>query len=184
MQDKILVRTIIEMLGAPQEYIEETLKNYIEKLKKDGLEIESVHYEPAKEEGEMFSAFAELEVNFNKIEDLFGFCFDSMPSSVEIVEPAELKFESNALSGMLNDLQAKLHDVDMIVKSVRAQNKILDQNATNVFNNFIVYIASKEPKSTEEISSVLGVTPQKLQPFINKLIDAGKLKKEGDKYIK
>lgn len=179
-----MVRTIIQMLGAPKEYIETTLKNYIEKLKKDGLQITKEDYAPAEKTGELFGAFVELEVKFDEAADLIDFCFDSMPASVEILEPTELKFESNALAGLLNDMQAKLHEVDMIVKSVRAQNKVLDTNAVVVFNNFIIHVASKEPKTTEEIAAVIGAKPTHLQPFINKLVDAGKLKKEGQKYLK
>ncbi|MEM4263566.1 MAG: hypothetical protein QW666_01560 [Candidatus Woesearchaeota archaeon] len=184
MGDNLLVRTIIQMLGAPKEYIEETLKKYIEKLKKDGLQITKENYAPAEKKGELFGVFVELELKFKSAEELLDFCFDSMPASVEILEPEELHFNSNALTGLLNDMQAKLHEVDMIVKSVRAQNKVLDTNALNVFNNFIIYVASKEPKTTEEISAAIGTKPTHLQPFINKLVDAGKLKKEGDKYIK
>lgn len=179
-----MVRAIIQMLGAPKEYIEQTLKNYIEKLKKDGLQITKEDYVPAEKTGELFGAFVELEIKFDDTAGLLDFCFDSMPASVEILEPEELKFESRVLTGLLNDMQAKLHEIDMIVKSVRAQNKVLDTNAVNVFNHFIIYAASKEPKTTEEIAGVIGVKATHLQPFINKLIDAGKLKKEGDKYIK
>lgn len=184
MGDKLVVRAIIQMLGAPKEYIEETLKNYIEKLKKDGLQIIKEDYVPAEKAGELFGAFVELEVNFDDTAGLLDFCFDSMPASVEILEPEELKFESRILTGLLNDMQAKLHEIDMIVKSVRAQNKVLDTNALVVFNNFIIYVASKEPKTTEEIAAVIGTKPTHLQPFINKMVEAGKLKKEGQKYIK
>jgi hypothetical protein len=184
MGDNLVVRAIIQMLGAPKEYIEQTLKNYIEKLKKDGLQITKEDYVPAEKTGELFGAFVELEIKFDDTAGLLDFCFDSMPASVEILEPEELKFESRVLTGLLNDMQAKLHEIDMIVKSVRAQNKVLDTNAVNVFNHFIIYAASKEPKTTEEIAGVIGVKATHLQPFINKLIDAGKLKKEGDKYIK
>ncbi len=183
MSDKILVRAIIEMLGAPKEYIEQTLKDYVAKLKKDGLEITKEDYTPAEAVKELFSVFVEIEVQFNDASKLLDFCFDSMPSSIEIIEPTELKIETNALTNLLNDLQARLHEADLIVKSVRAQNKVLDVNAINVFHNFIIHAAS-EPKTTEEIAQIIGVKPTHLQPFVNKLVDEGKLKKEGDKYIK
>ena len=129
---KIVARVIIEMLGAPKEYIEKTLTDYIAKLKKDGIKIIKEEVEPAKKQNELFSTFVELDIEFEKLDDLMGFCFDSMPSSVEILEPEELKRTSTDLSNHLNDLQAKLHEVDMVVKTTRAQNAVLDKNAMNV----------------------------------------------------
>jgi inactivated superfamily I helicase len=75
---KITARVIIEMLGAPKEYIEKTLKDYIEKLKKDGIKIIKETIEPAQKQNELFSTFVELDIEFDKMEDLLGFCFDSI----------------------------------------------------------------------------------------------------------
>lgn len=178
---KIKARVIIEMLGAPQEYIETTLKNYLEKLKKDGIKIVKETIEPAQKQNELFSTFAELDIEFEKMEDLLGFCFDSMPSSVEILEPEELQISAADLSGHLNDLQAKLHEIDMVVKTTRAQNAVLDKNAMNVFKNFIKHIC-KEAHTTEEMSKIVGIKPEQLQKFVEILIKEDKLKKEGEKY--
>ncbi|MBW2973234.1 hypothetical protein KY346_02485 [Candidatus Woesearchaeota archaeon] len=180
---KIKARVIIEMLGAPKEYIEQTLTNYLEKLRTDGIKIVNEVKEEAKKQGELFSTFAELDIEFEKIEDLFGFCFDSMPSSVEILEPEELKISAADFSNYLNDLQAKLHEVDMVVKTTRAQNAVLDKNAMNVFKNFIKFIC-KEKHTTEEMSKIVGIESKQLQKFVDILIKENKLKKEGDKYTK
>lgn len=180
---KIVARVIIEMLGAPKEYIETTLKNYIEKLKKDGIKIIKETVEPAQKQNELFSTFVELDIDFDKMEDLLGFCFDSMPSSVEILEPEELQINASDLSGHLNDLQAKLHEVDMVVKTTRAQNKVLDKNAMNVFKNFVKYLC-KEGMTTEEMSKIVGIETRQLQKFVDILVKEGKIKKEGDKYLK
>ncbi len=179
----IVVRVIIEMLGAPKEYIETTLKNYIEKLKKDGIKIIKETVEPAQKQKELFSTFVELDIEFEKIEELLGFCFDSMPSSVEILEPEELKMTAGVLSDYLNDLQAKLHEVDMVVKTTRAQNKVLDKNAMNVFKNFVKYLC-RDGMTTEEMSKIVGIEERQLQKFVDILVNEGKIKKEGDKYFK
>ena len=180
---KIVARVIIEMLGAPKEYIELTLKNYIEKLKKDGIKIIKETVEPAQKQNELFSTFVELDIEIEKMEELFGFCFDSMPSSVEILEPEELQITAGELSDHLNDLQAKLHEVDMVVKTTRAQNKVLDKNAMNVFKNFVKYLC-KEGMTTAEMSKIVGIEERQLQKFVDILVKEDKIKKEGDKYIK
>ena len=178
---KIIARVIIEMLGAPKEYIETTLKNYLEKLKNDGIQIIKEEIEPAQQQKELFSTFAELDIEFNKIEDLLGFCFDSMPSSVEIIEPEELTLSAADLSGHINDLQAKLHEIDMVVKTTRAQNTVLDKNAMNVFKNFVKYVC-REGHTTEEMSKIVGIPADQLQKFVDILLKEDKLQKEGDKY--
>jgi hypothetical protein len=180
---KIIARVIIEMMGAPKEYIEKTLTDYLEKLKKDGIKIKQEIVEKAKEQGELFSTFAELDIEFDKMEDLFGFCFDSMPSSVEILEPEDLQISANDFSNYLNDLQAKLHEVDMVVKTTRAQNAVLDKNAMNVFKNFIKYLC-KDGMTIAEMAKIVGIEEKQLQKFVDILLKEEKIKKEGDKYIK
>jgi len=170
------------MMGAPKEYIEKTLTDYLEKLKKEGVKIKQEVVEKATKQGELFSTFAELDIEFDKIEDLFGFCFDSMPSSVEILEPEELLITASDFSDYLNDLQAKLHEVDMVVKTTRAQNAVLDKNAMNVFKNFIKHL-SKNGMTTEEMSKIVGIEPKNLQKFVDILVKEDKIKKEGDKYL-
>ena len=179
----LLVRAIVEMMGAPKEYIEETLKKYIEKLKKEGLQIQKEHFEEAKKQEQFFSTFVELEIKFEKVKDLLDFCFDSMPSSIEILEPENLTFESIQLSNLLNDLQGKLHEVDMIVKSTRAQKSLLDKNAMAVFQNFILY-ACKEPKTLTELSELCGVKKHEIMGFLKTLVEEKRLVKEDDKYKK
>ena len=61
---------------------------------------------------------------------LFGFCFDFMPSSLEIVKPETLKFDATKMNNLLNDLAARLHYYDMIVKQLRVRNMILEKNAS------------------------------------------------------
>ncbi len=169
------------MLGAPKDYIEETLKNYVAKLKKDGLKITSEHFEEAQQQEQLFSAFVELEITFEKPKELLDFCFDSMPSSIEILAPEQLNFVTNELSHFLNDLQGRLHEADMVVKTVRAQKSVLDKNVTAVFNNFILY-ACKEPKSLTDLSELCGVKKHELLAFLKNLVKDNRLIKEDDTY--
>lgn len=177
---EIHARSILEMLGGPKEYIEQTLRDYVQKLKKN-LEIINEDYEEAKPQGKMFSTFVELEVKFKDMLQLLDFCFEALPSSVEILSPNELNFKSNDLTDFLNDLQGRLHEADMVVKSVRAQNKILDRNATAVLQNFIKYL-SKEPKTAEEISPFIGLEPKEVKAFADNLVKKGVIQEQNGKY--
>ena len=177
---EIHARAILEMLGGPKEYIEQTLKDYVNKLKKE-VDIVKEDYEGAKPQGKMFSTFVELEIKFKDMLKLLDFCFEALPSSVEILAPENLSFKSNDLTDFLNDLQGRLHEADLVVKSVRAQNKVLDMNATAVLQNFIKHLC-KEPKTTEDLSPFIGLEPKNVKAFADKLVEKGVLKEEDGKY--
>ena len=169
-EQKILVRAIIEMLGAPKEHIEKTLADFVEKLKKEH-EVKQVHLEPAKEQDQYFSVFAELEIYFKNVNDLIGFCFDAMPSSVEVIEPEKWQITNQDLSNALNDLQAKNHETDMLLKNMKSANKLLDQNTMNLFRNFIKYLTKDGEKSLDELSEATGIGSKYLKQFLDRLVE-------------
>ena len=62
--------------------------------------------EVKKQEGEeLWACFAEIKFSTNKVENLVSFCFDYMPSIIEVIEPKELLFSEVEVSHFLNDLQ-------------------------------------------------------------------------------
>ena len=48
-----------------------------------------------------------------------------MPSSIEIIEPLSFNAKCTDMSNMINDLLAKIHRYDMVVKNMNAENVIL-----------------------------------------------------------
>jgi len=180
----IVSRLIIEMLGSPKEHLEKTIKAYIEKLKKEGpMELVNVHFEEPTEKGSnMFSMFAEIEAKFPKLTDLIAFCFDAMPSSVEVLEPFEMLLKTNDLSDFLNDMQSRLHQVDMRLKYFAAENKKLDKNALTLFNNFIAYALKQGDKTLEELSQVMGLPGKSLEPFLKVMLEEKRVVEKEGKY--
>ncbi len=184
MGDTVLARVIIEMLGAPKEHIEKTMRDYVDKLKKEETVVKADIAEAEQEEGQkIFGIYAELEMKFDSLAELLNFCFDSMPSSVEVVSPAELAIPLNKLNGFINDLQARLHEADAMVKSGKMTQQVLDANATNIFRRFLITLAEHGHKTPGEMSHYIGVHPSKLIPFLAKLVEEKKLKKDGDNYL-
>lgn len=181
---KIFCRTIIEMMGAPKEHIENTLKEYINGLKKDeGIEIIKVEYSPAEEQDKFWSAFAEIELWFKDINRMMQFCFHSMPSSIEILEPSELNFESNVFSGIMNDLVARLHEVDMTVKQLRAQNILMDKNSRAIVGNMIILLLEQGMDDIDKISKRAGLPKDFLEQIIKKMIEGKKIEEKEGKFI-
>jgi len=182
-QDNVLARVIIEMLGAPKEHIEKTLKDYVEKLKQDKeMKILKEELAPAKEQKKLFSTFAELEILFSNSQKLVDFCFDAMPSSVEIIRPEKIIVDSSSFTDTLNDMQAKLHNNDMIIKTLRAKSALLDKNAKAVLRNFIYFLIKDEPRPIEYLSEEMGIGAKQLRPFLDELIKAGNIAEKEGKY--
>ena len=134
----IRFKTILEILGKPKEHVEESLKKYIAKIKEDEeLMVIKEYYSDAKEQDNMFSVFAELEMLVKTVPKLIGFCFDYMPSSLEILKPESLALKNTQFTGILNDLQAKLHNVDMVAKQLKSENDFLKRNLKTSLKNVI-----------------------------------------------
>lgn len=182
MIEKIEIRAIIEMLGAPKEHIEQTLKEYVTKLKEEGKKVNSEIYTPAEQKGKFFSTFVEIELDFEKMEHVLDFCFDSMPSSIEIMSPEKLHFDSSLLTGFLNDFQAKIHQVDSLIKDTSAKQQLLDNNAVNILHNFVYHLLNESEKTIEQISKKIGISEKETKSFLQVMIEKGLIIENGNKY--
>lgn len=115
---------IIELVGAPKEHVEEVMNKVVEKIKGSFKVIRYNIFE-TKQLDKFWSTFTEVTINFEKLEDLFGFCFDYMPSSVEIIKPDKLDINNNNVNELLNDMVGRLHEYDMLMKNLKAANSLL-----------------------------------------------------------
>lgn len=182
--EKIKARCILDILGAPKEYIVKQLTEHIQALEDDkGLTVISKEVEEPQEKGKLFTTFAELELEFEKPQALLDFCFDSMPSSVEITAPEQIILPTNELSGLLNDFQAKLHQTETVVNELKTEKALLDMNATNVFRNFIKYALEQKPQTSQELCQIMGVKENQIIPFLTAIEKNGKIIKKGEQWI-
>lgn len=180
----ILARIIIEVVGKPKEHVENSLKLAIKKIKEhEKLILKEGDLYKAKENKEgLWSTFSELELLFKDTQSLVGFCFDYVPSSVEILEPKNLKFDTNELSNLINDILAKLHQIGVSLKKLNIENQILNKNATALLSNMLVMSLRGKEKTLKEISKFLVIPEEQLKPFIDIMLRNNFIKKQGDKY--
>ncbi len=180
----IRFKTIIEVLGKPKEHVEQALKGYLSQIKDDSsLMVVSESMAEAKQQDNMFTIFAELEMVVKNLPTLASFCFDYMPSSVEIIKPEKLDIKNNQLSNFFNDLQAKLHNVDLIAKRLKNENDFLKKNLkTSLKNVILVVIATKKEISKDELSGLAGIELSEIDTFLQELLKEGKIKKEDSLY--
>jgi len=182
-QGHILSRIIIEIMGSPKEHVEKTLKDLVAKLKEDSnITVITNEIFDAEEKDKFFSAFTEIEILFKNISELIGFCFDYMPSSVEVLEPENIRYKSPVLSNLLNDLLARLHKSDMIFKNLNAESKLLKDNFNKLLQNTIILTLNKRMLTAEEIAAVVGIDKEKLESFLKSLTEKGLLTLNENKY--
>jgi len=182
--DVIKCKAIIEMLGGPKEHIKQVLVDFVEKKVKtdDGYTVVSSKYAEPIEQGKLFSTYVELDLEFPTPGGLMGFCEDALPSSVEVYEPNHFSLNMQDLNGMLNDLCARLHRTDMIVKDLRSQNSLLNKNSINLLRNFIKFIVNGGDNTLEKISVKIGIDERELKPFLNRMIEDNQLVLDGGVY--
>jgi hypothetical protein len=182
----VLVKTriIIEMLGAPKEHIQETLKMYIEKIKNEekNVSVQKVTYEEPKEQDTLWSVFSELDLDFVDLPSVVWFCFDYMPSSIEIFEPKELYYDRADMCDFLNDLQGRLHKFDMLIKNLSAENKIVKKNGLTLARNLVLVCLESGPKTLDEIGKLCGMPSTHIGKFVHILVREGKILQKEGKY--
>ncbi len=176
-------RIILEMLGKPKGHIEGTLRKYVQKIKEEeNLIILKEKFSDTKEQENLWTTFVELEMVIKNIPHLIGFCFDYMPSSIEILKPEEFTLKNRDISNFINDLQAKLHTVDMVAKKLKSENEFLKRNMKRSFENSILVLLKLKEMGANEISKFTGIDEKELTGFLDKLIENKKIKKEGENY--
>lgn len=199
MTEKILCRSIVEIVGKPKEHVEKALNIVIEKAqeikglnieKKEISEIKSLKNEKlSKTEhkiqqnaGELFASFVEIEFMADNLDVVASFCFDFLPSSIEIVEPEKMKINTHHISNLLNDLLSKLHNADMAVKRLNFENVALTNNAKLLLRNMIMVSLKLKEQKLEALSNSIGIPIDQLKPFLEALVHENFVKEEEGLY--
>jgi hypothetical protein len=201
--DGIKFVAIIEMLGTPKKYVYDTLSTFADRIKQNKdyhvfsskiskpKEVEKDEKDPEvkKIKKTLFSSFVEITIGVKTKTKLFDFCFNYMPSSVEIVEPLNINFSANELSSYLSDIQGTLHEVDFSLKQTNAANQILTQRLQTITKNMLqmlqnnIFLSLKEKnKELGELVKNVGIVEEQLKPFLDKMVAAGVIKLEKNKY--
>jgi hypothetical protein len=199
MSEKILCRGIVEVIGKPKEHVENSVKLIIDTASQiKGLVIERKTVEPIKSlkdtdlgktekkiqdnVGELFSTFAEIEFKADNLDIVASFCYDFLPSSLEILEPEKINVDLQDVSKLMNDVLSKLHNADHVIKQVRFENAALNKNAKLLLRNMIMISLKSKEKNLEELSKATGIPSEQLKPFLDSLIQGNFIKEENQVY--
>jgi hypothetical protein len=177
-------RAIVEIVGAPKEYVAETIRSYVDKIDETAkVKLVKVTFEEPTEERKLWSTFADIEFMVKTPEALIFFCFDYMPASIEIMQPEELTYRSTDFTAFFNDFMARLHKVDLLVKDLTAKNKALLRNSNLILRNMVVLtLAYNGPLQEADLADKVGISAKQLQPFLKTMTDEGWLAHKAGKY--
>ncbi len=184
MPEKIIITAIIEVIGKPKEHIKQLLNEYIDKLKKEkGIKVAKETYsEPEQRPDKLFGTFVELELYCDSFDKVVWFTFDYRPASIEIVEPNELMFDLSSANDYLNDVLGKLHNIDLLLTNMAAENKLLKDNGIAVAKNFVKHLLRDQDKNVQQLTKESGIPEKMLVKFLTVLEKEGKIKKEEGLY--
>jgi len=165
--DLIKAKVILEIAGYPEEHVDKTIRLVIDRIKEeDNLVLEENEIFPTEKKDETFMTFSELTISFKKIVDIYEFCFNYMPSSIDILEPEDLlSIKPSEFNDSINDLLYTIHQHDMLLKNSNANLKSSNNNMTKLLSNMVLYL-KKEGKNLAQISEIIGVGEDVLKKFV------------------
>jgi hypothetical protein len=148
MDKKVIASFIMEILGRPQEHVKQTFDEILEKMGKEpGLRIiEKKVHEPKKlEKGEdLYTSFAEIEVEFDNFQSMLIVIFNYTPSHFEIISPEEIRIKNVEFSDIITNIVLRLHKYDEIAKKLTIDNAVLQNELRRIMAEREKHLAVKE----------------------------------------
>lgn len=147
---KIKVRIFFEVMGWPEDALNEHLKKLMDKLKEKWKVFSEDYSKPDKISEKMYTSHVEFEAEIPSIQDLFAFVLNYAPSAIEILDPPEIYMTAGDLQDILADMVSKIQGMDKEIKVLSSQNtqmkRILSQ-IEQARQKHLKEKAEKEPES-------------------------------------
>lgn len=124
---------VIEVMGKPAEHIDQAIHDLVERLgKEQDVDILNKKFYEPKPTETLFITFCEVEIAVPSLSKLSEIGFNYMPSSIEIFEPSDLRFNINDANSLINGIIVRLHQYDAIAKRITFENMILKNQLQQV----------------------------------------------------
>ncbi len=150
--EKLQIGIILEILGRPKENVKEALNNLVAKLgSESGIKIleKTLHEpKPVKDSKDLFTAFADILLELDSLNNYFGILFAYMPSHVEIIHPEKIHLSNFDFNDIGNKLVLRLHDYDAITKKAIYEREILLKKLQEVAPHLFKQQAQKQAENT------------------------------------
>ena len=148
MAEEIRIIAIFEVLGRPAEHLVEALKSILEKLgNEQGVKIvEQKIAEPTPiEKSDLFSSFAEVEMEIRELKQLINVMFSYMPAHVDVLRPSDFVLKNFDLNTMCNEIILKLHSYDEIATKMVYERNILAKSLQEAAKMGMIRIPDLDP---------------------------------------
>jgi hypothetical protein len=156
---KIHASLILEILGRAKENVSAALQTVVDKLSSEtGVKVvNKILHEPIPvEKSDLFTSFAEADVELDSIITYLAVIFGHMPSNIQITYPENISFNNIELNEIGNTLVQRLHHYDALTKSVVAERDMLVRKlhevAPDLFKKPEVPVKSKEKPNKKKKS--------------------------------
>ena len=130
-EQKITAMVVVEVMGRPKEHLVKTLEEIRDKISEEkGMKVlESNIKEPVlvKDKKDLFTSFAEIEVELDQIQFLSILAFKYMPSHLEIISPENIRVSNNEYADTLSEILRRLHKYDELLRVIQMEKKILEK---------------------------------------------------------
>lgn len=124
---KIECRSIITLEGRPVDYVKKVIEKVVSMIS-ERYDVKKKDFSKPEKVGEsIYSVFVEIEFSAKNFEGVLGYILDFGPSSIEILEPDEIRISSAELQGILNDLISNIQKMNNRIKVLEASNVILQK---------------------------------------------------------
>lgn len=124
MGNQVTLKAIIDIAGKPESALSKALDKVEERIDEtESFEIlEIAKAEPELQDSGMYTAFLDLELKCSNPRSAMNFIVEFLPSSVEIIDPKNLKVSCEEFSDVLNDM------VHFQIKNVNENHKLQMHN--------------------------------------------------------
>jgi len=130
---------IFEIIGRPPENLVNTLEDIIKQIDAEkGVEVKSKDIkEPnlMKDQKDLYTTFAEVEVEVEEILYLALLMFKYMPAHIEIFSPELIVLTNNGWGEILSELTRRLHAYDEVARVLRFENNQIREKLDSVIKS-------------------------------------------------
>ncbi len=136
--EQVSAKFIIEILGRPPEHLATALNELVTRLGNEkGTKIVNKTFnnpKPVEKVENLWTAFADVELEFETLPHFFSVVMSYMPAHVEVFEPESVKFNTFELNELANFIVGRLHNYDSVAKRLMSEREILIKKLEHLRN--------------------------------------------------
>ncbi len=152
-KQKISATIMLEIIGKPPKHLVESLERIIKQmdeekgvvvLKKDIKEpvpmkkktnIVKKDSDEKAVQHDLYTTFAEIDVELEEIFNLVLIMFKYMPAHIEIVSPEAIILTNSGWNGMVNEFMRRLHNYNEVTRVLQIEKEILERKLKGLMQN-------------------------------------------------